>query len=243
MQFDLNCDLGEGESLARTKRLMAHITSANIACGSHAGDAATMRRCVRLARAHNVHIGAHPGLRDRRTFGRSAITLEGDEFEQLLLPQVGLLERIATEEGVKLHHIKLHGGLYHATEQDLSLARCHLAFVQRWWPKCIVYALAGGTVARAARVIGVKVWEEAFIDRNYRDDGSLVLRSEPDALLTRRSDLIDRMRLLIERRSVTTVTGKTLRLPARTLCVHSDSPGAARTLRLARMCLSGELKS
>jgi 5-oxoprolinase (ATP-hydrolysing) subunit A len=236
MQFDLNCDLGEGESLARTKRLMAHITSANIACGGHAGDMATMRRCVRLARAHKVHIGAHPGPCDRENFGRSPINLEEDGLELLLRQQVELLERVATEEGVKLHHIKLHGGLYHATERELSLARYYLAFVQRSWPKLIVYALAGGTVARAARTISVKVWEEAFIDRNYRDDGLLVPRSEPDALLTRRSDLIDRMRLLMESRSVKTVTGKTVRLPARTVCLHSDTPSAVRTVRLARMC-------
>jgi 5-oxoprolinase (ATP-hydrolysing) subunit A len=236
MQFDLNCDLGEGESLARTKRLMAHITSANIACGGHAGDMTTMRRCVRLAKMHNVHIGAHPGSRDPRNFGRSPVKLKGHELEQLLWQQVGLLERIATEEGVKLHHIKLHGGLYHATERDLSLARSYLALVQRWWPKRIVYALAGGTVARAARTIGVRVWEEAFIDRNYLDDGSLVPRTEPEALLTERRDLIDRMRLLMERRSVRTVTGKTLRLPTRTVCVHSDTPSAVRTVRLARIC-------
>ena len=236
MRFDLNCDLGEGESFARTKRLMTHITSANIACGGHAGDMATMRRCVRLARAHDVHVGAHPGSPDRQNFGRSPIELKGHELEQLLRPQIELLERIATEEGVKLHHIKLHGALYHATERDLSLARYYLACVQRGWPKLIVYALAGGTVARAGRTIGVKVWEEAFIDRNYRDDGSLVSRGEPDALLNRRRDLIDRMRLLMERRSVRTVTGKTLRLPARTVCLHSDTPYAARTARLARRC-------
>lgn len=236
MRFDLNCDLGEGESLARTKRLMAHVTSANIACGGHAGDMATMRRCVRLAKAHNVHVGAHPGSWDRRTFGRSAITLEDDELEQLLLQQVGLLERIATEEGVKLHHIKLHGGLYHATERDLSLARYYLAFVQHWWPKLIVYALAGGTVARCARRAGVEVWQEAFLDRNYRNDGSLVPRANPAAFLTRWSELIGRMRLLMERSAVTTVTGKTLRVPVRTICIHSDTPHAARMVRLARMC-------
>ena len=215
---------------------MAHITSANIACGGHAGDIVTMRRCVRLARAHNVHVGAHPGSPDQQNFGRSPIALEDHELGRLLRQQVGLLERIACEEDVKVHHIKLHGALYHATEGDLSLARYYLAFVQRWWPKFIVYALAGGTVARAARTSGVKVWEEAFIDRNYLDDGSLVPRTEPDALLTQRSDLIDRMRLLMKRRSVGTVTGKTLRLPARTVCLHSDTPYAARTARLARRC-------
>ena len=240
MQFDLNCDLGEGESFARTKRFMTHITSANIACGGHAGDMATMRRCVRLAKALNVHVGAHPGSPDRRTFGRSPIKLKDYELEELLRQQVGLLERIATEEGVKLHHIKLHGALYHATELDLSLARYYLRLVQRGWPKLIVYALAGGTVARAARAVGVKVWEEAFIDRNYREDGLLVPRTEPDALLTQRRDLIARMRLLMERSAVETASGKILRLRARTLCVHSDSPDAARTLRWARMCLAAE---
>jgi 5-oxoprolinase (ATP-hydrolysing) subunit A len=236
MRFDLNCDLGEGEAPGRTKRLMTQITSANIACGGHAGDMATMRRCVRLAQAHNVHLGAHPGSRDRQTFGRASVTLKSAELEQLLLEQVGLLERVATEEGVKLHHVKLHGALYHATERDLSLARHYLACVRRWWPKLIVYALAGGTVARCARRAGVKVWPEAFLDRNYRNDGSLVPRTDPAALLTRRSELMDRMRLLMERNAIATVTGKIRRVSARTICVHSDTPHAARTVRLARMC-------
>src|SRR5437867_12697119 len=106
MTFDLNCDLGEGEPLVRTRLLMAYVTSANIACGGHAGDVATMRRCVGLAKTYHARVGAHPGPRDRKNFGRSDITIDAGELELLLLQQVGALERIAAEQGVKLHHIK-----------------------------------------------------------------------------------------------------------------------------------------
>src|SRR5688500_18309234 len=118
MRFDLNCDLGEGEPRARTEALMRVITSANVACGGHAGDLASMERCVALAKKFKVRLGAHPGTADRAGFGRGELKITPAELELLLLQQVGTLERIARAHGVKLHHIKLHGALYHATERD-----------------------------------------------------------------------------------------------------------------------------
>lgn len=227
MRFDLNCDLGEGEPLARTTALMRNVTSANVACGGHAGDVTTMRQCARLAKKYGVRLGAHPGPWARNDFGRGVISIDARGLELLLLQQIGALEQIARAEGVKLHHIKLHGGLYHATERDPKLARAYLQGVRRWWPKLVVYAQAEGTVARAARHAGVIVWEEAFLDRNYRDDGTLVPRTEPNAVITDTADFKRRLELL-----------KTQGTIARTLCIHSDTPGAVNLSRLARRSLS-----
>lgn len=233
MRIDLNCDLGEGEPPARTKQLMRLITSANIACGGHAGDVESMRRCVLLAKEFKVRLGAHPGCKTQDALGRGSVQMNAAELELLLLHQVGALERIAAAEKVRLHHIKLHGGLYHATERDPALAKAFLRIVRRWWPGRIVYALAGGTVARAAASAKVEVWPEAFLDRNYDDDGSLVPRSEPRALLSQRAEILERIGSLILRRCVTTIGGKKLRVAAATLCVHSDTPQACRIAELA----------
>jgi UPF0271 protein len=227
MRFDINCDLGEGEPLARTTALMRNITSANVACGGHAGDIETMRQCIRLAKKYRVRLGAHPGSWARDNFGRDPVAIDAAGLHLLLLQQVGALERIAKSERVKLHHIKLHGALYHATEGDPKLAQGYLEIVRRWWPKLIVYAFAEGTVARIASGARVTVWQEAFLDRNYRDDGTLVPRTEANALLTDKADLKRRLESL-----------KHLPLRPRTLCIHSDTPGAADLARLARSTLA-----
>src|SRR5947207_3188028 len=127
MQLDLNCDLGEGEPLSRTQTLMRSISSANIACGGHAGSLQTMLRCVRLAKECHVRLGAHPGAWDRESFGRKALRIAPDELGILLLHQVSALEKVARSMGVELHHIKLHGVLYHATESQQGLARSYAA--------------------------------------------------------------------------------------------------------------------
>jgi UPF0271 protein len=238
-RLDLNCDLGEGEPPARTRALMRWITSANVACGGHAGSAASMALCVRLAKRWGVRLGAHPGLCSRADFGRGRTRLSPDELELLLLHQVSALERMARAEGVRLHHIKLHGGLYHATEEDSALAARFLKVAARWWPNAKVYARAGGRVAQLARRAGVPVWEEAFADRAYRDDGTLAPRGEPGAVLTDARTVIARAWTLLEQGEVQAQSGRTLRVRAQTLCLHSDTPGAttlaralARTLRL-----------
>ena len=125
---------------------MRAITSANVACGGHAGDIASMERCVAMAKKYKVRLGAHPGAVDRAGFGRGELKITPAELELLLMQQVGTLERIAHAHGVKLHHIKLHGALYHATERDKLLAKAFVEILLRWWPKAVVYALAGGSV-------------------------------------------------------------------------------------------------
>ena len=232
---DFNCDLGEGEPLARTRMLMRWIGSANVACGGHAGDAATMERCVQLAGGNGVRLGAHPGPWSRADFGRGAVRLTPRELEALLLQQIGSLEVIARAAGVALHHIKLHGALYHAVEQSESMARSYLAIVRRWWPRCVLYVRAGGWVERLGRVSPSRpprLWAEVFADRAYREDGLLVPRDRPDALLRTAAEVRRQVRELHLKGGVTTVEGRWIPLRGRTLCLHSDSGQAGARARL-----------
>ncbi len=237
MKLDLNCDLGEGEPSPLTRQLMRCVTSANVACGGHAGDLDTMAACVGLAKQFDVRLGAHPGPWSRGDFGRGPLKLAPGELELLLIHQVGALERLARKERVRLHHIKLHGALYHASESDERLTRAYLTAVRAWWPRCIVFARAGGTVARMARICGVRLWEEAYLDRGYREDGTLAPRGEPGAILDEERLVNQRLEKLIVNGVIETVSGRPLKLQPQTLCLHSDTPKAVQFARLARRAL------
>lgn len=232
MELDLNCDLGEGESPARTRALMRLATSVNVAGGGHAGDAATMERCVLLAKSLGVKVGAHPGVTGG--FGRGEVRLPPKELQTLLLTQVGALHRLTEVHRVRLHHVKLHGALYHAVEHDRQLGRCYIETVARWFRGLPIYALAGGRIAELGRQLGVKVSEEAFLDRGYRADGTLLPRGEPGALLTRPAEITDRLRSLRQRGGWPAHDGTWLALRPNTLCLHGDTPGALSLLRGAR---------
>ena len=230
MRFDLNCDLGEGEPGARTEALMRVITSANVACGGHAGDVAGMERCVELAKKNKVRLGAHPGAVDAAGFGRGDLRITAAELELRLLQQVGALAQIAHVHRVRLHHIKLHGALYHATERDKRLAGAYIEIVRRRWPNAVIYAWAGGTVAKLAKSM---VWGEAFLDRNYLGNGKLVPRSGTHALLQSGREVRERLEQLA-RGTVVSVAGNVIRVHPRTICVHGDTPRAVAFARLAR---------
>ena len=196
MNLDINCDLGEGEPLELTEALMRHITSANI------GSEKT-QECIALAKRYGVHVGAHP----RHAIGRGEVQVSRHEFETLLLEQVG-------EFGDDLHHIKLHGALYHAAESNYIVARQYITILQRKWPGVIIYAKCGGLVHGMAMRDGVPVWGEAFADRRYLPDGRLVPRSAPDALITDVEAAVEQAKELVRR------------LKPQTMCVHSDTPNA-----------------
>ena len=237
LRLDLNCDLGEGEPLSRMRALMRWITSANVACGGHAGDQRTMEACVRLAKLQGARLGAHPGPWSRGDFGRGHARPGPEKIELLLLQQVGALDRLARAHGLQLHHIKLHGALYHASEEDRALARNYVAAVKRYWPRAKIYARAGGRVARVARGAGLIVWEEAFADRGYNVDGTLVARDEPNALVTDPLVVVERIRRLLETGEITALSGRPFTLAPRTLCIHSDTPQAVQIARAAAKAL------
>lgn len=225
-QVGLNSDLGEGEPVATTRALMRWITAANIACGGHAGTGTTMLACVRAATRAGVQIGAHPGSWSRADKGRRAIGITPDELTLLLLHQVSALTTIVAREGARLNHIKLHGALYHAVEADPDLTRAYLRCVAQHWPGVAVYALAGGQVVRDASRFGVPCSAEAFADRAYRRDGTLVPRSRSGSVIDDLPAIEMRVRDVLAGRGITTTDGQRIAMRIDTLCVHSDTPHA-----------------
>lgn len=231
MTIDLNCDLGEGEPVARTRALMSSIGSANVACGGHAGDAATLRATVALARRYRVRLGAHPGAWSRADRGRGRAGVPPADLVLLLLHQVGAISAVAAVERVRLHHIKLHGSLYHAVEADAALARAYIRTVATYWPKTTIYAMAGGRVVELAQRMGVASRAEVFADRAYLPDGRLVERGRPGAVIEDVTVVEHRVRDLIAGRGVTAIDGTRIVCRVDTLCIHADTPGAPRMAR------------
>jgi 5-oxoprolinase (ATP-hydrolysing) subunit A len=230
--WDLNCDLGEGEPWARTRALLRQITSANVACGGHAGDALTMEGVVVEAKALGVRLGAHPGVPG--AFGRGEVTLSPGQLQTLVLQQVGALDLLARRHGSRLHHIKLHGALYHAVENDKALGRAYVDAVTRWFPKVKIYARAGGLILTLAREVGVAAWAEGFIDRAYCANGQLVPRNQDGALLTRSREITERLREWRQTGGWKSLEGSWVAVPAQTLCLHGDTPGAMALARALR---------
>ena len=232
MKPDLNADLGEHEPPERTAALMRHVTSANIACGGHAGTPETMRRAVGLARAHGVRIGAHPGL--AADFGRGGALPDEAAFSDLLRRQTSALREVA---GGALHHVKLHGSLYHATEQQPRLREAFVRFVAEMDASVVVYALSGGATVAAARAAGLTAWDEVFADRAYLPTGALVPRGEPGAVLHAADAVAERVRRFARGEPIAAADGTPLRLPARTICLHGDSPQSEELAAAARAAL------
>ena len=225
-KFDINCDLGEGEKPARVRALMKWITSANVACGGHAGGVRSMEYCVRQSRGWGVRLGAHPGYWDRENFGRTSQDITPAELELLLIQQVSGLEKVAKLGSMRIHHIKLHGALYHDVERDSGLATVYSETVARYWPKAKIYATANGRVKRTAESNGVTVWEEAFADRAYMSDGTLVPRNVAGAVLGDPKLVVERLRGIFRNRKMETISGSHIEMAPRTVCVHSDTPEA-----------------
>lgn len=214
MSLVLNADLGEGEPEERTRALMECIGAANVACGVHAGSRETMKRVVAMAKQSNVLVGAHPGVTG--DFGRGALNLTAPEFKSTLREQINALRAICP-----LHHVKLHGSLYHATEANADFARRYCEIMRRDFPGTKIFALAGGRVVQAAESVGVEAWGEVFADRGYRPDGTLVPRGQA-------GDLIEDAEAITTRLADWVKDGFR---EARTICVHADSPGAAGVAR------------
>ena len=233
--WDLNCDLGEGEPWTRTRALLRQVTSTNVACGGHAGDALTMERVVVEAKALGVRLGAHPGVPGE--FGRGEVTLSPGKLQTLVLQQAGGLAQLAKRHGSRLHHIKLHGALYHAVENDDALGRAYVETVARWFPKVTIYSRAGGLVLTLAHKAGITAWAEGFIDRAYRADGQLVPRNQDGALLTRTRDITERLREWRQTGGWKSLDGTWVAVPAQTLCLHGDTPGAVTLARAIRRAI------
>ena len=228
-RIDLNCDLGEGAG--HDAELMPLITSANIACGAHAGDVATMRATISLANKHGVAIGAHPGFADRENFGRRELAMTPAEVRALIIGQVEALRGLGP-----VRHVKAHGALYNLTARDAALAGTVAAAVQAVDPGLILFALAGSELERAARKIGLRVAREVFADRTYQRDGSLTPRSQPDALIHDEDAAVAQVLRMVSEGAVRATDGTDVPIAADTVCLHGDGPHAvvfARRLNTA----------
>jgi UPF0271 protein len=238
MQIDLNADLGEGAG--SDEALLGLVSSANIACGWHAGDAKTMRQCVRWAIEHGVAIGAHPSFPDRENFGRSTMHLPPDEIVANVLYQVGALAAIVKAEGGKLTHVKPHGQLYNQAVKEPELADALCEAVRRFDPSLRFFGLAGSGMIDAARRAGLTPVEEVFADRGYMPDGSLVPRSQPGALIEDEEQSLAQTLSLVRDRKVTAIDGSTVPVNAQTVCLHGDGAHALAFARRIRDRLQQE---
>ncbi|MFO1506001.1 MAG: 5-oxoprolinase subunit PxpA [Lysobacterales bacterium] len=238
--IDLNADVGESFGAWRMgddAAVIASVTSANIACGFHAGDAATMRRTVALAQEHGVAIGAHPSLPDLAGFGRREMTVSPDEVYGFMLVQIGALHGIATAAGARLHHVKPHGALYNMAARDRALADAVARAVRDFDHRLVLVGLAGGASLEAGRAAGLRVAAEAFCDRRYRADGSLAPRGEPAAVIEDVDAAIAQAVDIAVCGQATAIDGSRVAIHADTLCVHGDGPHAAELARGLRAAL------
>jgi UPF0271 protein len=239
--IDLNCDVGEGstpEQLDVERQVMEQVTSANIACGAHAGSPELMRGTVRAAARLGLAVGAHPGFPDREGLGRQEQAWSPDAIENLIAYQVGALRAIATLEGAKLTHVKPHGALYNMAGNDYNLALAVAKAVAAVDRTLILVGLAGSRLIEAGREMGLRVAAEAFVDRAYHGDGRLVRRDRPGALLADEKAVVRRVHDLIEHSRIWSVEGVALSMDPDTICLHADTPGAPALARAIRAALA-----
>jgi len=238
MEIDLNADLGEGAG--SDEALLGLVSSANIACGWHAGDAKTMRQCVQWALEHGVAIGAHPSFPDRENFGRSTMHLPPDEITAGVLYQVGALAAIVKAEGGTLAHVKPHGQLYNQAVKEPELAAAIVEAVRRFDPSLKFFGLAGSGMIDAARRAGLTPVEEVFADRGYMPDGSLVPRSQPGALIEDEEQSLAQTLSLVRDHQVRAIDGSTVAVNAQSVCLHGDGAHALAFARRIRDRLTAE---
>ncbi len=226
--LDLNCDMGESFgawTMGNDIALLDQVTSANIACGFHAGDPTTMRAVVGAAIARGVAVGAHPGLPDLQGFGRREMQISAAEAYGMVVYQVGALSAFAVAAGGRLRHVKAHGALFHMAAKDRKLADAMAQAVRDIDASLMLYALTGSLMIDAAEAIGLTAASEVFADRSYQDDGSLTPRSQPGAMITDVDESLAQVRGLVAG-TMRTVSGREIAVRADTLCIHGDQPGA-----------------
>jgi UPF0271 protein len=233
-RIDFNCDLGEG--CGSDAAIMPFISSASIACGGHAGDAATMRATVQLCLDHGVAIGAHPSFEDREQFGRREVQLPCAQIAAMVGRQIQVLARVCGSAGARLQHVKPHGALYNLAARDRNVAAAIAEAVLEFDGSLVLFALSGSEGAAAAEQTGVRVAHEVFAERRYEADGRLTPRSESDAVIEDVDTALSQVRTMLREGIVVARTGQRVPVRADTLCLHgdrTDAPDFARALRQA----------
>ena len=228
-RIDLNCDMGEGFGawrMGQDEALLELVTSANIACGYHAGDPITMMRTVNCAVAKGVALGAHPSLPDLQGFGRRTMAITAEEARTMTLYQMGALAAFARAAGSRLHHLKAHGALYNMAAKDPRLAEAIASAVRDFDPSLVLVGLSGSQLIRAGQALGLTCASEVFADRGYEPDGSLTPRGLPGAIIEDEELAVARVRRMVLEGKVTGRDGADLTIQADTVCIHGDQPKA-----------------
>jgi 5-oxoprolinase (ATP-hydrolysing) subunit A len=224
--IDINCDMGEG--IGDDAALMPYITSANVACGFHAGNGDTIRNTISLALKHAVHIGAHPSFRDKENFGRAEMQLPLDKLYAIVIEQLIKMDLIAKEKGASLHHVKPHGALYNMAAREAKLARVIAQTIKDFRDDLILYGLSGSYLISEAKAMGLQTKSEVFADRTYQDDGSLTPRSKTNALIEDEAQCVQQVLQMVQEGVITTVSGKVIPIVAETICIHGDGKNAVQ---------------
>lgn len=238
--IDLNADLGEytgTEGVANDDALLDVVSSASIACGAHAGDAAVMQRTVEAAAKRGVSIGAHPGYPDREGFGRREMEMSSRELSEEIISQIQALAECCTKAGARLRYVKPHGALYNVAAREAPIARIVAEAVRRVNPSLVLLGLAGSALVREGARAGLAVASEAFADRAYLPDGTLLSRARSGAVLHDVGQVAERALMMVRDRNVTSVDGVRLNVEAESLCIHGDNPEALALVTATRLAL------
>lgn len=229
MKIDLNSDLGESYGryvIGCDEKVVPLVTSVNAACGFHAGDPVVMKKTVKLAKEAGTAVGAHPGFNDLEGFGRRNMSLSYEELYSASLYQLGALDAFLKAEGMKLQHVKPHGAMYNMAAKDPDMAKAILQAVRDYDPSLIILAAESGCLYQQAKLMGLRAAAEVFADRAYEEDGSLVSRNKPGAMITDEKEALARTLKMIKTKKVTAITGKEISIEADSVCVHGDSATA-----------------
>ncbi len=231
---DLNCDMGEG--MANEESIMPLISSVNIACGEHAGNPSIIKKTVALARKFGVAVGAHPSYPDRIHFGRVSLEMSEQEIYTCVIQQLSLINEIASDMGVRLHHVKPHGALYNDAATNPKIAAAIYSAIEDFDTSLIVYGLANSICEEIAYKKGLRFYNEVFADRTYTEKGLLTPRTSPNALIENDKDAVRQVLHILQHKSVVSTTGKAVPVKADTICIHGDGSHAfecAQSLRKA----------
>ncbi|MEY3620767.1 MAG: hypothetical protein RLZZ391_1133 [Bacteroidota bacterium] len=224
LSIDINCDMGEG--MHNDAALMSYISSANIACGYHAGNEDTIKRTIELALENQVAIGAHPSYHDRANFGRQSQTISLIELAELLSEQISLFEKITNEMGCRIHHVKLHGALYNDCAKDAMSSKIIAQTIQAIDPSILLYGLSGSHTIKEAKMIGLQCVQEAFADRTYQPNGQLAPRHLDHSIITDPAIAANQVLKMVFDQEVQVNNGQMIEVKADTICIHGDHPEA-----------------
>ncbi len=243
LKVDLNCDLGESfgnYTLGLDGEVIKFVSSANVACGFHASDPLVMQKTVKMAKAAGVAVGAHPGYPDLVGFGRRNLNVQPAELKAMVQYQIGALKAFCQAEKIGLQHVKPHGAMYNMAAKDEKLAFAIAEGIAEIDPSLILLGLSGSEMLKAAEKLGLKAKKEVFADRAYEEDGTLVARTKPGAMILNEDEAIERVLGMIKFGKVKAVTGREIGIEADSVCVHGDSPKALEFVKKINAALSGE---